>query len=232
MIYPLAALLILGFLLARSNVFPRFPRRMTQGLPEKALSIGAVLAALFVLVRGNLWAALVLFGVALWLLGRASRRTEAARPARPVSRLRSAMIEMEYDQHRDTMSGTIIAGPLEGVSLERLDRRACEALYRQTLADDSEGARLLEAYFDRRFAGWRRARDRDADAGPRGVTATGGMSEDEAYEILGLRRGATRDDIVRSHRTVMKKWHPDQGGSADLAARANEAKEVLLRRHA
>ena len=57
------------------------------------------------------------------------------------------------------------------------------------------------------------------------------MSEDEAYEVLGLRRGASRDEIVRTHRAVMKKWHPDQGGTADLAARANEAKEVLLRRH-
>ena len=58
------------------------------------------------------------------------------------------------------------------------------------------------------------------------------MSEDEAYEVLGLRRGATREEVVRAHRTVMKKWHPDHGGTADLAARANEAKEVLLRRHA
>lgn len=232
MIYPLAALLLLGFLLARSNVLPRLPPRMTAGLPEKALSIGAVLAALAVLLRGNLWAALVLFGVALWLLGRATRRGEAAEPPRLVSRLRSAMIEMEYDQGRDSMSGTVIAGPLEGVALDRLDRRTCEDLYRRTLGDDPEGARLLEAYFDRRFAGWRRARDRDADAGSRRVVPAGGMSEDEAYEILGLRRGATREDIVRSHRTVMKKWHPDQGGSADLAARANEAKEVLLRRHA
>lgn len=233
MIYPLAALLLLGFLLARSNVFPRFPLRMTQGLPEKALSIGAVVAALFVLLRGNLWAALVLFGVALWLLGRANRRTEAAGPQhRPVSRLRSAMIEMEYDQRRDTMTGMVIAGPLEGVALDRLDRGNCEGLYRQALREDPDGARLLEAYFDRRFTGWRRAGDRDTHAGPRGMAATGGMSEDEAYEVLGLRRGATREDIVRSHRTVMKKWHPDQGGSADLAARANEAKEVLLRRHA
>jgi curved DNA-binding protein CbpA len=57
------------------------------------------------------------------------------------------------------------------------------------------------------------------------------MTEDEAYEVLGLQKGATRDDVVRSHRSLIKKLHPDQGGSTDLSARVNEAKDVLMRRH-
>ncbi len=232
MIYPIAAILLLGFLLSRSGMLPRVTMKVRPDLLEKTASIGAVLAALLVLVRGNVWLALILFGIALWLLGRASRAGKTTTAKRPgISRLRSATIEMEYDQTTGKMSGTVIAGAFEGRALATLSRETCERIHRVSLVDDPEGARLLEAYFDRRFAGWRGVGDGDAHAGPRQSRASGGMSEDEAYEVLGLRRGATRDDVVRTHRRVMKKWHPDQGGSADLAARANEAKEVLLRRH-
>ena len=150
-----------------------------------------------------------------------------------ISRMRSAMIEMEIDHASNRISGTVLAGRYEGKGLDDLSRLECQQLHASCVYQDGGGARLLEAYFDRRFPGWRQARKGEADTGgSREVRQrAGAMSFDEAYEILGLRQGAGREDIVRAHRTLMKKWHPDHGGSTDLAARVNEAKEVLMRRH-
>jgi len=144
------------------------------------------------------------------------------------------MIEMELDHATGKMRGLILAGPDQGKWLEDLTQPQCEALYDACTVDDPDGARLLEAYLDRRFPGWRAAEKRNGNPGA-GIgdigQGTGAMSENQAYEVLGLQKGAPRDAIIRSHHTLMKKLHPDHGGSTDLAARVNEAKDVLLRRH-
>jgi DnaJ-class molecular chaperone len=54
------------------------------------------------------------------------------------------------------------------------------------------------------------------------------MTHEEAYQILGLQAGASAEDIINAHRTLMKKLHPDLGGTNYLAARVNEAKDTLL----
>jgi curved DNA-binding protein CbpA len=54
------------------------------------------------------------------------------------------------------------------------------------------------------------------------------MTREEALAVLGLAKGASEDDIKAAHRRLIQRMHPDVGGSADLAARINRAKDVLL----
>jgi len=57
---------------------------------------------------------------------------------------------------------------------------------------------------------------------------SGSMTAEEAREILGLKAGATREEIIHAHKRMMQKVHPDRGGSDYLAAQINKAKDTLL----
>jgi DnaJ family protein C protein 19 len=61
-----------------------------------------------------------------------------------------------------------------------------------------------------------------------GAPRTGAMSRSEAYEVLGLRPNATEAEIRDAHRRLMRAAHPDTGGSDWLAARINQARDILL----
>jgi hypothetical protein len=53
------------------------------------------------------------------------------------------------------------------------------------------------------------------------------MTRREALQVFGLDENATREDVQREYRRLMRQVHPDLGGSSYLAAKINEAKDVL-----
>ena len=150
------------------------------------------------------------------------------RSAGQASRVRSQFLDMSLDHDSGELSGRIVDGPNAGRSLDEFD---LPQLIEMTTGFDAESVALLESYLDRRFPAWRQNAQGDAAGGQRRTAASGKMTDEEAYQILGLQPGAGRDDISRAHRALMKKLHPDQGGSTYLAARVNEAKDTLLRTH-
>jgi DnaJ domain len=194
--------------------------------------IGALAVAALLGVRGRIDIAVPvgIFGLSLlgwlpWSVPGFGARTRKS--AGQVSRVRSAFVEMELDHDSGAMRGTILAGPYVSQDLDALDVARLVTF----LPDiDDESRALLMAYLDRRDPTWREYAQGGATAGP-GLWNTGKMTEEEAYQILGLQPGASVSDIASAHRTLMKKLHPDQGGSTYLAARVNEAKDILTRRH-
>jgi hypothetical protein len=206
----------------------------------KALRVvGGILAlgaAVLLGLRGRIDMALLLGSAGIWLLGWSSLRLPGFRGPAPrssgnVSRVRSAMVEMELDHDSGEMDGSVLAGAFLGRRLSTLGEADLRSLLTECQAGDPDGTRLVEAYLDRRFPSWRRSAHGDEQAQSDTRGPTGGMSEEEAYQILGLQAGATPDEIRNAHRSLMKKLHPDQGGSTYLAARVNQAKELLLSRH-
>ena len=210
------------------------PAALAKGL-KLAGGVVSLAGAALMLFRGRIDMAFLLGGVAAWLFGWSSfgfpgfgRRT--AKTPGAVSRVRSAMIEMELDHDTGAMNGTVLAGSFAGRALDGMAEDALRGLHAECARSDPDGMRLLEAYFDRRFPGWRE--DAHAHAHARSAAPEpGAMTEEEAYQILGLQPGASVDAVRGAHRALMKKLHPDQGGSTYLAARVNQAKEVLLDRH-
>ncbi|WP_150910307.1 DnaJ domain-containing protein [Marinobacter halotolerans] len=150
------------------------------------------------------------------------------------SHVSSEILEMSLDHDSGTMSGKVVKGPMADRELADLGESEFLELLRYCRENDEDSARLLETYLDRRFGdSWRAdddagTGDSEADSGA-GGSAGGPLTESEALDILGLSPGASREEIIRAHRRMMQKMHPDHGGSNYLAARINEAKETLLR---
>jgi hypothetical protein len=205
-------------------------------LVRRAGGVLALMAALVLLLRGRLDMAVLLGGLAGWLLGWGmvpfpALFGRAPRPANRVSRVRSALIEMDFDPATGGIAGTVLAGPFFGRQLDQLGAAELKQLDEVCRSEDPDGSRLLQAYLNRRFAGRGEDAERDGHARARPDPQRGAMTQEEAYQVLGLEPGADPDAIRRAHRNLMKKLHPDQGGSTYLASRVNQAKDVLLHRH-
>ncbi len=182
-------------------------------------------AALLLATRGAFPIAGILVVLAIAL---ASRRVipflgGAAKSPGQNSQVETRYLRVTLDHDSGAIDGVIREGGYAGKRLSDLDRVQLTDLYEILKSDDPEGARLLDAYMARAYAGeWQE------EGGSDGVYDSGYMTPKEAREILGVRSGASAEEIKAAHRNLMKKFHPDQGGSTYFAARLNEAKDLLL----
>jgi hypothetical protein len=224
--------LLLGLWLLRAFVEAN-PAKLARGTRVFLISIAGTIALLVLIVliasdRVGLalaemsgLAPLALRGWALWR----RRHAASAPPPGQVSEVETDYLRMRLDHDTGTMSGTVRRGHFRGRHLGELSRDELIELWRECRAEDAQAANLIEAYLDRLTPGWREASRAGGD--PAG-NASDAMTREEAYAILGLADGAGEAEIQEAHHRLMKKIHPDRGGSTYLAAQINRARKLLL----
>lgn len=135
-------------------------------------------------------------------------------------------LRMELRHGSGEISGRVLSGRYAGRDLQSMTPTELGALYRECTGADADSAALLEAYLERVHGADWRTHAENADSGATDSSVR--MSREEAYEILGLAAGASREAIIQAHRRLMQRLHPDRGGSDYLAAKINRAKDTLL----
>ena len=142
------------------------------------------------------------------------------------SRVRTNSLVMTLDHASGKMDGDIIAGEFSGKRLSELSTDELKRFYTDCTTSDPEAIRVLQAYVARER---RDGEDAPADqATSEQAKLADAITVREAYDILGLEPGATKEQIIQAHRSLMMRFHPDKGGSNYLASKVNDAKTVLL----
>jgi DnaJ domain len=201
--------------------------------------VAAIAAAGFLILRGALPIAipLAVFGLSLLKRGSgfgfgdpfgSSRKAPGQK-----SRVKTDRLEVALDHDTGEMEGACLTGRFAGRTLSSLSDGEAMELLAELYQEGAPEAAVMEAYLDWRLPDWRERRSAAGEGTTSGRRRAGGskrMSAEEAYAVLGLDPKASEEEIRQAHRRLMMKMHPDQGGSNYLAARINEAKDVLLGR--
>ncbi len=192
--------------------------------------IVAIAFGIFLVVSGRWSWALYLPFLALPWIRRFRLLRRQAHNMRGPSRgqhteVKTRFLGMWLDHDSGEMNGEVLEGSFAGRRLDQLSLESLIMLFREIMDQDEESARVLAAYLERVHPGWRE----EAPEGAAGVgRADGPMTREEAYRILGLEPGAGPAEVKEAHRRLMSQVHPDHGGSTYLAAKINEAKDLLL----
>ena len=138
------------------------------------------------------------------------------------SEFRTQFLLVEINFASKQMDGEVLQGEHTGKHLSELTTEQLQALATSLRSADPESFVLLQAYM-LRTGGKQQSNE---DYGERSFSE---FSNDEAYKILGLEGNASQEEVVKAHKRLMQRLHPDRGGSDYLAAKINTAKDQLIK---
>lgn len=137
--------------------------------------------------------------------------------AQKQSQVQTASLNMTLDHQRSALDGSIEQGPFTGQKLSKLSEEDLKVYRQWCEQNDPDAVTLLDNYHQFRFG----EQSTKAHHGQ-------GLSLDDARAILGLKPPYDRDEVIKAHRSLMQKLHPDRGGNDFLAGQLNAAKDRLL----
>lgn len=146
------------------------------------------------------------------------------------STIQTRYLTVTLDAASGRLSGTVRLGDHQGAVLDQMELNDLLEILSECRREDRESSALLAAYLDQRFGGqWRVGRtDEFAPDGTQTPTGATLMSRQEALLVLGLDGDPLPDEVRNAHRRLIQKLHPDRGGTDYLAAKINQAKDVLI----
>ncbi len=224
---------VIYYLLRRAQSMPPHKRRAEY----VKLGLGIVLVATTILAATGRLNLLVPAFTALLVFARQTLplllrllpmhvgpRGKSAPAAGQTSTVETVLLRMQLDHDSGALQGEVLKGAFQGWRLADMDRQQLEQFLAFCRSEDANSLQLLDSYLQQRFPG-EAAFGGQQQAGP-GSGNT--MGRAEALAVLGLKEGATGEDIIAAHRKLIQKVHPDRGGNDYLAAQINLAKDILL----
>ena len=160
----------------------------------------------------------------MWQLFKGSSASAKPKSNGQISTIRTVYFLMELDHDSGNMDGSVLLGSF---SRRRLSELSLEELLTvlDECKDETDSAHVLVAYMNRNYPDWHDSSEGDNYEDP---VSDVQIDHKHALEILGLEEPVTQEDVIKAHRQLMQKLHPDRGGSDYLAKKINLAKDFLV----
>lgn len=221
----IGAALLIAFIIGGNALASAKPGTILKVLRITAITVLSA-GALFMAYTGRFQFATG-FGVAALFFLRNKPLFSSSKPtAGQASSVTTDWLDASLDHDSGEMNVLILKGEFEGRTFSQLTYDQLQNL-RTTLTIDQQSLAILETYLSRNFEG--NESDSQDKTNYKSDNTNGAMSKAEAYEVLGLSPNASVKEIKVAHKNLMKKFHPDHDGSAYMAAKINQARDILTK---
>jgi hypothetical protein len=215
---------------AKAGVFA-FITTLLLLIASGKLYILAALGTGLVVFAKRLFPFLIYFPFFKGLYQKARSRTSSGSSQH--SKVETSLLRMTLDHESGEVDGELLDTVSKGKYLSEFGMSDLISLYILTEKQYPDSTEVLAAYLDRKYgADWREAANAGNDSGESYQNSRSNneveMTISDAYDVLGLEHNATQEEVIAAHRKLILKLHPDRGGSNYLAAKINQAKDLLV----